>query len=253
MSLSTSLSRLIEYYRRHGFRLTLRRLCLSARRSLVSGRSVLFCCELRNIQAPEPLPSFLTLACKKTVSDIDPQELQQITGFWNPPLAHRIIKERFGQDASLWLIRFHDKLAGYGWTVQGRTIEPHYFPLGPDDVQLLDFHVFPKYRGRAIDWFLMTHILASLAALGLTRAFGEAAEWNQASLASFQMASFQCLGIARKLTIFGRTVVLWAGNERIQNLQPEAGRGFTRAIKKGVLNGRNRHRSRTASAADGTS
>ncbi len=29
-----------------------------------------------------------------------------------------------------------------------------------------DFHVFPKYRGRAMDWFLMTHILHSLAAEG---------------------------------------------------------------------------------------
>ncbi len=31
--------------------------------------------------------------------------------------------------ALLWLIKSEDGLAGYGWTLQGRTIEPHYFPL----------------------------------------------------------------------------------------------------------------------------
>ena len=77
-----------------------------------------------------------------------------MTSFWNPKLAHRNIKERFDKGASLWLIKFEDRLAGYGWTLQGRTIEPHYFPLGQDDVHLFDFHVFPKYRGRGLTLFL---------------------------------------------------------------------------------------------------
>jgi GNAT superfamily N-acetyltransferase len=79
-------------------------------------------------------------------------------------------------------------------------------------VQFLDFHVFPKYRGRAIASFLITQILHRLAAEGLARAFGEAAEWNQASLASFKMSPFRRLGSARKLTILGRTIVCWDEN-----------------------------------------
>jgi hypothetical protein len=81
------------------------------------------------------------------------------------------MKERFDQLASLWLIKSHEKLAGYGWILQGGTVEPHYFPLGQDDVQFLDFHGFPKYGGRAVNPFLVTHILRSLAAEATGRAF----------------------------------------------------------------------------------
>lgn len=86
-------------------------------------------------------------------------------------------------------------------------------------MQFLDFHVFPKYRGRAMDWFLMTHILHELAAEGRARAFGEAAEWNQASLSSFAMTPFRRLGWAKKFTIFGRTMVCWEKNETVAQEQ----------------------------------
>ena len=152
----------------------------------------------------------------KNQTDLSPQDLQEITSFWNPELARRKIKERFELGASLWLIKFEDNLAGYGWTLQGRTVEPHYFPLGADDVQFLDFHVFPKYRGRALDWFLMTHILHRLAAEGRARAFGEAAEWNQASLASFAMTPFRRLGWARKYTVLRRTIVCWGQDQPVE-------------------------------------
>ena len=112
-------------------------------------------------------------------------------------------------------------MAGYGWTLQGRTVEPHYFPLAEDDVQFLDFHVFPKFRGRALDWFLMTHILYQLAAEGRARAFGEAAEWNQASLSSFAMTPFRRLGWGKKFTLWGRTLVWWDWSK---TAEPEKGK-----------------------------
>jgi ribosomal protein S18 acetylase RimI-like enzyme len=210
MGLFTSASRFADYYRRHGLWATFRRAVLAMRRALFSSRSVLFYCDLSGqISPPEALPSFLKVERKVTLAELGRQDLEEITSFWNPEMAHRNIKERFAKGASLWLIRAHDKLAGYGWTLQGRTIEPHCFPLGTDDVQFLDFHVFSQYRGRAIDWFLMTQILHRLATDGLARAFGEAGEWNHASLSSFKMTPFRHLGAARKLTIFGRTIVCW--------------------------------------------
>jgi len=216
MSISTSISRFAVYYKRNGLGVTVRRGALAARRALFSNRAVLFYCELsRQGFASADLPNSLKVERKRSYAEIDPQDLHQIIHIWNPRLAHRNITERFDQGASLWLIKSHDKLAGYGWTLQGRTIEPHYFPLGPDDVQFLDFHVFPKYRGRAIDWCLMTQILGSLATDGLSRAFGEAAEWNQASLSSFQMTPFRRLGMARKVTVFGLTIVCWDGRESL--------------------------------------
>jgi hypothetical protein len=146
---------------------------------------------------------------KRNYTELDPQDRDQIVNVWSPKLALQNMQERFDQGALLWLIKFQEQLAGYGWTLQGRTIAPYYFRLADDDVQFFDFHVFPKFRGRAIDWFLMTHALQALAVDGAARAFAEAGEWNQASLSSIGMTSFRRLGLARKLTIFHRTIVCW--------------------------------------------
>jgi ribosomal protein S18 acetylase RimI-like enzyme len=210
MAIPASISRLAAYYKRHGFGATLRRFSLQAKRTFFANRMVLFYCDLATLApATTEMPSRLKVERHRTQADIDAHDLKAITSFWNPDLASHNINHRFALGASLWLIRFEDKLAGYGWTLQGRTVEPHYFPLGEDDVQFLDFHVFPKYRGRALDWFLMTHILHQLAKDGRARVFGEAAEWNKASLSSFAMTHFRRLGFARKFTIFGRTMVWW--------------------------------------------
>ncbi len=91
---------------------------------------VLFYCDLSTLSSPTAdLPSSLKVERHTNQTDLSPQDLQEITSFWNPEQARRNIKERFELGASLWLIKSEDHLAGYGWTLQGRTVEPHYFPL----------------------------------------------------------------------------------------------------------------------------
>jgi ribosomal protein S18 acetylase RimI-like enzyme len=238
MGISTLLSRFAEYYRRHGFSATLRRLSLAVKRALFSSRSVLFYCDFATLPAgPAKLPDFLTVERKQSEAEISPEDFTTITSFWNPKLARRNIKGRFAKGASLWLIKSNGSLAGYGWTLRGKTMEPHYFPLGPDDVQFLDFHVFPKFRGRAMDWVLITQILRALSAEGLARAFGEAGEWNEASLASFRMSPFRALGSARKFAILGHTLVTWsekrgvrASTPILQPQNPRAGLGTAQPV-----------------------
>lgn len=210
MSLSSAISRVASYRKRNGLWATVRRIGLAMKRSLFASRMVLFYCDLPTLVAPKVgLPGALRVERHTNQADLSPHDLEQITSFWNPAQARHNIAERFGLGASLWLIKFKDELAGYGWTLQGRTVEPHYFPLGADDVQFLDFHVFPKFRGRAMDWCMMTYILHELAAEGKARAYGEAAEWNTASLSSFGMTAFRQLGWGKKYTILGRTIVWW--------------------------------------------
>jgi ribosomal protein S18 acetylase RimI-like enzyme len=214
MSISSSISRFTAYFRRHGFRSTLRRLGLAARRTLFSNRMVLFYSDISEHSAPTPdLPASLQVERKKNEAELSPQDLEKMTSFWNPKLAHRNINERFKNGASLWLIKLEDQLAGYSWTIRGRSIASYYFPIAQDDVQLFDFHVFPQFRGRAILWFLVSHILHSLRDEGAARVFGDVAEWNQASLSFYRTTSFRPIGLARKFTVLGRTFVWWAGNE----------------------------------------
>jgi ribosomal protein S18 acetylase RimI-like enzyme len=214
MGTSTSISRLRVYYARNGFWSTVCRAGLAAKRALFSNRSVLFYCDLSTQIAPvADLPGFLKVERKQSATELSPEDLQAMTSFWNPNLAGRNIKERFEKGASLWLIRSDGKLAGYGWTLRGRTIEPHYFPIGQEDVHLFDFHVFSQYRGRGLNPYLVTKILCNLATERAGRAFIEAAEWNLPQLSSLKKTPFHRLGYASKLAFFGRTIAYWAENK----------------------------------------
>jgi len=212
MAVSRAISRLTDYYRRRGFAATIRRATVAVKRSLFSSRSVLFYCDLATQTAPpRDLPAFLTIERKKSFAELNPEDLQEMTSVWSPKLALQNMKERFELGASVWLIKSHDKLAGYGWTLQGRPVEPHYFPLGQNDIHLFDFHVFPQYRGRGINPLLVAYILSSLATEGLGRAFIETAEWNQPQLSSLLTRTpFRRLGVAKKWNIFGHVFVSWA-------------------------------------------
>jgi ribosomal protein S18 acetylase RimI-like enzyme len=214
MAITDSISRLTAYYRRHGFWATIRRAGVSVRRTLSSTRMVVFYCDLaKQPTAPLNTPSSLKMERLRSYSELTPQNFQEIINVWNPKLAHRSIRERFAQGATLWLIKSEDKLAGYSWTLRGRTIAPYYFLLGEDDVQLFDFYVIPKFRGRAILWFLVAHILHNLKDEGAARVFGDVAEWNQASLSFYRMTPFRRLGLARSFTIRGRTFTQWVESE----------------------------------------
>jgi ribosomal protein S18 acetylase RimI-like enzyme len=224
MAIPASISRLTAFYARHGLAATVRRASLAARRALFSGRMVLLYSDLAaQSLSPADLPSFLKVERKRDETELSPQDVHEITNFWNPKLARRRIKERFDLGASLWLIKSEGWLAGYGWTLQGHTVEPHYFRLGTDDVHLFDFHVFPQFRGRGLNPVLVSYILRSLAVDCQGRAFIEAAEWNQAQLASLGRTSFHRLGSARKFTLFRHTIVSWETNKSMRQSQDSSG------------------------------
>jgi len=223
MAISTASSRLKTYYARHGFWQTVYRLGLSAKRALCSSRMILFCCDLSTqASATAHLPSTLMVERCKNQTDLSLRDLQAISSFWNPKLARRNIEDRFGLGATIWLIKVEDELAGYGWTLRGRTVEPHYFRLEPDDVHLFDFHVFPPYRGQGVNPSLVSYMLCCLAAECQGRAFIEAAEWNQAQLASLRRTPFHRLGSARKLTLLRHTLVCWDEDTTVQSEQKDA-------------------------------
>jgi GNAT superfamily N-acetyltransferase len=216
MSIFSLISRVSAYGKRNGLRATVRRFGVATRRALFANRMVVFYCDLAKATvSPTSFPSSLKVERLGNYAELSKPDLQEMISFWNPDLAHRDIRERFEQGASLWVIRSGDRLAGYSWTIRGRTIAQYYFPMAPDDVQLFDFYVFPKFRGRAILWFLVTHILRILREEGVSRVFGDVAEWNQASLSFYKTVPFHRLGMVRTFTILRCTLVHWEQNPRI--------------------------------------
>lgn len=146
MSFSSSINRIGEYCRRHGFKATISRASSAIKRELFSGRMIVFYCGLATQSSRAvPLPESARVDLLTSEAELGPEDLQEMTSFWNPKQARRNIKERFAKGASLWLINFGNDLAGYGWTLHGRTIAPYYFPIGSEDVQLCDFTCFPNF------------------------------------------------------------------------------------------------------------
>jgi len=210
MGISDSISRVADYYSRHGLSSTFRRAGLGLKRALFANRMVVFYCDLRDRNSSAvAIPDSMRIDRVKSEAELNPKDLHEITSFWNPERAHRNIAERFDSGASLWLIRSGENLAGYGWTLQGGTIEQYYFPLGPGDVHLFDFHVFVGYRGRGVNPTLVAYILGNLEKDCSGRAFIEAAEWNQAQLSSLKKTPFRRLGMARTIKILGNKYVKW--------------------------------------------
>jgi GNAT superfamily N-acetyltransferase len=210
MSIASSVIRLAAYYSRNGFGETVRRTKVAAKRAIFANRMIVFYCELHKVSpTPVNLPTSIRVERLNNLSELSPNDLQDLTSFWNPSQARQNINERFESGASLWLIKSEGKLSGFSWTLRARTIAPYYFPMTQDDVQLFDFYVFPKFRGRAILWFLIMHLLQNLKTEGVARVFGDVAEWNQASLSFYKMTPFQKLGVVRAFTFFGQTYTRW--------------------------------------------
>ena len=220
MRISNSISRVTDYYSRHGFRATVSRFVLAAKRALFSSRMIVFYCDLPSLPVrPVNIPASMTVERVTGEGELRPQDFDEITSFWNPTQARRNVRERFANGASLWLIKSEEHVAGYGWTMQGRTIAEYYFPMAPKDVQLFDFYVFPRFRGRALHWLLTAYILQALAAEGAARAFADTGEWNQPQISSFRMTPFRRLGLVRSFTVFGHTFVSWAERESAEQIE----------------------------------
>jgi ribosomal protein S18 acetylase RimI-like enzyme len=210
MNVIDSVGRFLHYARRHGVKATLNRIQVSIKRFRAGNRQILFFCDLRNCEAAMTDGSgHGTVERKNAEAELDAPDLQRIVNSWNPKIARHQLSERFGQGASLWLFKSEGKLAGFGWTIIGRTVEPHFFPLGPNDAHLFDYFVFPEFRGRRINPALVNHVLASLASEQRSRAFIEAAEWNAPQLASLGRTPFRPFGRARKWQVTGKTLVAW--------------------------------------------
>ena len=220
MAISSSISRLTSYYLRQGFGATIRRAGVAINRALFANRMVLFYCDLATqANTVTNLPSALEVECVRSLSELGQQDLGKMTSFWSPKQARRNIQERFERGASLWLIKPAGNLAGYGWTLHGSTVEPHYFPLTRNDVHFFDFHVFPQYRGKEMNPILVNHILQNVAVEGASRAFIEAAEWNKPQLSSLRKTPFRRMGWATKSTLFKRTIVCWVEDDPVAQIQ----------------------------------
>ena len=94
--------------------------------------------------------------------------------------------------------------------MNGGTVNPHFYPLIKKDVHLFDGEIFPEFRGRRLNPLFVDYMLSMFKNKGMERAFIEMREWNEANRRSIGKTSFHNIGVARKINVFGRNVVIWS-------------------------------------------
>jgi GNAT superfamily N-acetyltransferase len=206
------LSRFLNYVQRNGASAILPRIATSLRRARSGSWMVLYSCdlpEMSRVTAPI-LDVPLEISRHFQKAEISPAALEKILSIGQSSAMLQRIEERFARGASLWLLWNAGQVAGFGWTIAGTTIEPHYFPLLPEDVHLFDFFVFPEFRGRGLNPVLVNYILCRLGAEQKRRALVEAARWNTPQLHSLQKTPFRRIGMARKHFSRTRIAVIWS-------------------------------------------
>lgn len=167
----------------------------------------LFSCDVGSVSES---PSLKVVVERMQPGSLSPEEYQTLVGICGHSAERaRELEARFESGCDLWLGRLNGDIAGYGWTVAGHTMEPHFFKLRADEVHFYDFHVFPDFRGKSVNVNLVIGILNELKESGARVAHIECADWNEAQLRSLRKTPFVRNARASKVSLFGYTFVMW--------------------------------------------
>jgi RimJ/RimL family protein N-acetyltransferase len=167
---------------------------------------ILYYCPLPVENGAGPLDLDVERVVQATLAESD---LMRLINSWNTKVRARQITERFEAGSELWLVKVDGELAGFGWSIRGHTIEPHFFPVQPNDVHLFDFFIFSEFRGKGINGALLMNILARVSREEISRAYIECAAWNEAQIRSLRKTTFRRYAEAVKVTFHGRPIVFW--------------------------------------------
>lgn len=118
-------------------------------------------------------------------------------------------RERFEKGASIWLLKENGQVAGFVWTIKGRTVRKHFFPIVSQDVHFFDNEVFPQYRSRGLNTTLIETVLWRCKEAGMVRAHIETPKKNRAERRSLAKTHFQDYGMAKKTCFLWPNLTLW--------------------------------------------
>jgi len=211
MSRRLRLIRFKHYYRRKGLINTIHRIFQKIKDLPFRKPEILFFVDLAKLENKErTIPNNFRIECLKSEDEIFRDDLIVIFENIGEEIMRYFMEERFSQGALLWVVKVDGTPAGYIWSIERRTIRPHYFPLTADDVHLFDNLIFEKFRGRSINSVLINYVLTELKRDGLVRAFIETNITNTPEIRSLEKTNFKEFGLARKCHVGERNFVIWS-------------------------------------------
>ena len=211
MQNQTYLKRFMNYYQKNGILRTFCRLFTKPYQSLFKSKIVLIYATPGEVDDTVLiLPPGINIECKKTYDEALQPEMKKVINHWEKENMMDIVIERFDKGAILWILKLDDDIAGFSWSITGKTIIPWYIPLTPHDAYVLDTAIFEEYRGRGLHPPLANYILGMLKKQGATRSVAEIGTWNKAALSIKEKSYYRKFSEVRKYRVFDRNITIWS-------------------------------------------
>jgi len=203
--------RTTKYLQRHGLTSSVKRVWREARNRSLYDRNVFFCRDLLQGGGESPaLPDGCHVDRYDKMSEIPERLFKRITEHYSEELIKGYFQKRFEKGGHLWCLRNDTEDIGYLWSIEGRSMKPHYyFPLTARDVHLDDGFIFPPHRGRGMFYVLNMHLFNYYRNEGFQRVYQEVKEWNAASIRSAAKNGFVRICLAKKKIRGDKCKVTW--------------------------------------------
>ena len=203
-------TRFTRYYNSKGLSTTIRRIVQKFAESLFEKPYILFYADLAGINdAEHSLPKNFNVTSYQNERDVPQKDLEAFFDYLGEKMMRYYLKTRLHRGASLWVVKVDGTPAGYLWSIRGDTIQPHYFPLTENDVNLFDDLIFEKFRGRGINPLFVNEVLCRLKHQSLTRAFIDTNVTNCPEIHSLAKTGFKQFATARKFRLGKRNFTTW--------------------------------------------
>ena len=199
-----------KYLQRHGLKSSLQRIWRETRNKLRYNRDILFVRDLlQGGLESHPVPEGFRVEKYNKDTGMPDRLARRIGQEYSEELLRDYVGNRFSNGACLWSLMNEAEDVGYMWTLTGRAMKPHYFPLTPRDLYIFDGFTFPSLRGQGLLCALMDEVLMHYRDEGFHRAYLETHEWNSAVVKMVPKNGFVRLGLARKAIHRNKVKVTW--------------------------------------------
>ncbi len=203
------LQRIALFYRREGLLSTIKRIFTALHRSFFLGRMIVYSCPMPTEGIGLSDTANKIYFERATNAHLSKDDYATVLDIGSIEERSRDIAHRFELGSELWLAKVNGRVAGFGWTLVGKTVSPHYFTLRANEVHFFDFYVFPEYRGRGINIALIEKILTTLSTQPISRAHIDCAAWNHAQIRSLSKTPFHRQAEVIRVSFLGLSIIIW--------------------------------------------
>lgn len=210
MPIDLFLKRLTQFYTKNGILKSGARISQKVYQAVFKSAAYIYYCDLTELGKDQiALPEGYQLVARNSMDQVSDGEIERLSEYLGRDITVHTMKHRFECSATLWLGKIDEIIYYFGWSIREKPLKPYYLPLGKWDALIFDGAVFPAQRGRNITPYFVTQTFHELKKEGCKRAFIDAFEWNRSSNRTIIKMPVRLLGIAKRIYIPGKNVVIW--------------------------------------------